>query len=608
LLAPARDLECGLAAIDCGADAVYVGATRFGARARAANPVADVEALARHAHTYWARVYVTLNTLLRDDELPEAVRLAHRLYDAGVDGLIVQDLGLLECDLPPLPLIASTQLHNHTPERVAFLERVGFRRAILARELSLEEIHAIRQATTIELECFVHGALCVCYSGQCYLSHAIGGRSGNRGECAQPCRRKYSLVDGSGATLVANRYLLSLKDLNLSEHLADLTDAGVTSFKIEGRLKDRAYVANVVSAYRRALDQVLVSGNLSRSSSGESRVEFTPDLRKTYNRGYTTHFLHGRVESPGSIETPKMVGEPVGRVVAVRDRSFDLEPDAVELHSGDGICFFDRARSLRGTLVNGVRGSLVRVNDVEGMEEGTLIYRNHDRVFLSGLEKGRVERTIGVWLELANAPEGLLLTAVDEDGNEAAAEWVGEGTVAEKPERALANARKQLCKMGGTPFACLGLEVACPEVPFVPLSELNGLRRDVLAGLEDVRERNRPVLEQTISPNDAPFPAARLTYLGNVLNRKAAAFYRRHGVGDIEPAAESGLDMRGRRVMRSRYCIRHQLGLCPGRGGAGVEEPLALVDEEGRRLDLRFDCAACEMEVLLRTNRQKRRA
>jgi collagenase-like PrtC family protease len=311
LLAPAKDLDTGLAAINCGADAVYIGAAQFGAREAAANSLEDLEALVAHAHKYWARVYVTVNTLLRNDELPEAVRLIHRLHAAGVDALIIQDAGLLECDLPPLPLIASTQMHNHTPERVAFLEKVGFQRVILARELSLEQIRAIRAQTTLELECFVHGALCVSYSGQCYLSYAIGGRSGNRGQCAQPCRRRYSLVDSRGQTLASDRYLLSLRDLNLSADLKDLLEAGVSSFKIEGRLKDIHYVMNVVSYYRQQLDAILAGKGLQKSSSGRSQVGFTPDLAKTFNRGFTTYFLKGRDAAMHDHAAPKFTGAAV---------------------------------------------------------------------------------------------------------------------------------------------------------------------------------------------------------------------------------------------------------------------------------------------------------
>ncbi len=598
LLAPARDLECGLAAIDCGADAVYIGAARYGARAKAGNSVADIETLARHAHKYWAKVYVTLNTLLHDDELPSAVNLAHQLYEAGVDALIVQDVGLLECDLPPLPLIASTQMHNATPAKVAFLEQVGLQRVILARELDLDQIKAIRQQTSIELEFFVHGALCVSYSGQCYMSYAIGGRSGNRGECAQPCRRSYRLVDRDRKTLVEDRHLLSLKDLNLSEHLGDLIDAGITCFKIEGRLKDPAYIVNVVSYYRRQLDDVLRARGLSKSSSGQSQVDFEPDPVKTFNRGYTTHFLHGRAESPGSIDTPKMVGEFVGRVARMHKRSFELEPGFAPLHNGDGLCFFDSSGTLRGTTVNGVRGRTITPHKLGGLEKGIRIYRNHDHEFLNHLKKCRVERQIGVRLKLGETPKGFILSATDEDGNTTMGVLADDKVKAEKPEKVLDSVRKQLQKMGETEFVCTELEIDWQDVYFVPLSALNGLRRRTLQKLGAARAHNRSVLERAISKNSVPYPEETLTYLGNVLNQRSAAFYGRHGVTQIEPAAESGLMMQGQRVMRTRYCIKHQLGFCHRDGDAPrLREPLYLVDEDGHEYELRFDCAACEMEV-----------
>ena len=584
LLAPARDLECGIAAIDCGADAVYIGAPRFGARAAAGNSMEDIAALVRHAHKFWARVYVTLNTLLFDDELEPACAMAWQLHEIGVDGLIIQDTGLLECALPPLPLIASTQMHSHTPERVAFLERVGFRRAILARELTLDEIRAIRRAApAIELECFVHGALCVCFSGQCLLSYALGGRSGNRGQCAQPCRRLYTLVDAEGRTLASERHLLSLRDLNLSERLPGLLAAGVTSFKIEGRLKDRTYVANVVSLYRERLDEA----GVARSSSGTSHAGFEPDLAKTFNRGFTTYYLDGRGEAVGSPDTPKMAGESVGRVAEVAPDSFAIDGQ-VELHPGDGLAFFGSDGKLRGTLVNAVRGRTVFPQKIEGIEPGAAIYRNHDHAFLSHVASARPERRIGVSMTLG--PAGLV--ALDHDGNRAEAP-LGPAPAAEKPEAALATLRRQIAKTGDTEFACTSVDIALDPVPFVPVSALNALRREVLDRLTAVRETNRPRPEGRIAPNDTPYPESELSYLGNVLNAKAEAFYRRHGVERIERAAESGLDLSGRRVMTTRYCIREQLGLC----GADVAEPLALIDDEGRRLELKFDCDHCAMDV-----------
>jgi collagenase-like PrtC family protease len=599
LLAPARDLETGLAAINCGADAVYIGATRFGAREAAGNPLADVEKLATHAHKYWARVYVTVNTLLRDDELPEAVRLIQQLYAAGADALIIQDVGLLECDLPPLPLIASTQMHNHTPERVRFLEKVGFQRVILARELSLEQIRAIRAQTTLELECFVHGALCVSYSGQCYLSYALGGRSGNRGQCAQPCRRRYSLEDGRGQPLVRDRYLLSLRDLNLADHLQDLLEAGVSSFKIEGRLKDRPYVMNVVSAYRRRLDELLPRLNRRKSASGKSTIDFEPDLAKTFNRGYTTYFLKGRDASMPSPDTPKHVGEPVGRVAALGRNFFKL-PAAAPLHNGDGLSFFDRRQELTGTTVNTVAGDAVYPDKMAGIDLGTAIYRNHDQAFLHRLSRSRAERRVTVTLWLTETPDGFRLRAGDEDGITAECTVSFEKRPAEKPEEARASMARQLRKTGGTEFSCVEVHIDLTPAYFLPLSELNAQRRRVLEQLSKTRAAQRPVGRGGVLRNEVPFPQTSLTHRGNVLNASAAVFYRRHGVTDIAPAAESGVDLRGQAVMTTKFCLRQQRGLCPRQtpGKALAAEPLYLVDEDGRRLRLQFNCGPCEMEVI----------
>lgn len=605
LLAPAKDLECGLAAIDSGADAVYLGASRFGARAKAGNPLEEISTLVEHAHRYWARVYVTVNTLLHDDELPEAVRLIHQLHEAKVDAVIIQDMGLLESDLPPVALIASTQMHNHTPERVAFLEQIGIRRVILARELSLPEIRAIRARTTIELESFIHGALCVSYSGQCYLSYAIGGRSGNRGECAQPCRRRYTLVDADGKLLVKDRYLLSLRDLNLTACLGDLLDAGITSFKIEGRLKDRAYVANVVSWYRQQLDRVLATRGWARSSSGRTRFDLKPDVSKTFNRGFTTYFLHGRREPPGAIDSPKMVGEHVGTVTGVQGSTFVLD-SGVALNSGDGLCWFDSRHELCGTVVNAARSALhspgkvsVTPQRMAGIRQGLAVYRNHDHVFLRQAERSRPVRKIAVRLRLQRSAEGLTLHVEDEDGNRAAATLATEPEPARKPDEAEATARAQLSKTGSTPYVCVAVELDWAQAPFLPVAALNSLRRDALDRLDAVRDARRPLMQGQIQRNEVPYPERTLTYRGNVLNQRAADFYRRHGVEEIAPAAESGRDMAGEVVMRTRYCIKHQLGMCDGTPRAGdLQEPLYLIDEDGRRYRLRFRCADCEMEVI----------
>jgi len=600
LLAPARDLECARAAIDCGADAVYIGAEQFGARAAAGNSLHDIAALAAYAHQYWARVYVTINTLLHDHELPAAERLARDVYEAGADALIVQDVGLLECDLPPIPLVASTQMHNHTPARVAFLDRVGFGRAILARELTLDEIQAIRRAApTIELECFVHGALCVSYSGQCYLSLALGGRSGNRGQCAQPCRKPYRLEDAHGRTVHESSHFLSLHDLSLSAHLPALLDAGVTSFKIEGRLKDKAYVANVVAHYRDRLDAAMPDRGLRRSSSGTPRPGFTPDLDKTFHRGYTTYILRGRTQKIGRPATPKMIGEEVGRVKTVSHSSVAVAT-RLALAPGDGICFFDAGGNLQGTAVNAVQGTTLTVQNAQGIRPGTLLYRNHDHAFLSEIKAARTERRIFVALTLRSIPGGVSLLARDEDGVEAEHRLVCVVEAARQPDAALATIRRQLMKTGESIYACAEVDVQGESTPFLAVSVLNAMRRETLDALTAERRRRHPRATGGAIQNSVPYHERELTYLGNVLNKKAEAFYRRHGVSRISHAAESGLDLHGRKVMMTRYCLMHQLDLCRAPGvERSITQPLYLVDDEGNRLRLDFDCTLCQMEIFL---------
>ncbi len=597
LLAPAKDLESGKIAINAGADALYIGAAKFGARQAVGNSVGDIEQLAKYAHKYWGRVYAVLNTLLYDSEIDEALKLSHQLYEAGVDALIIQDLGLLESDLPPLPLYASTQMHNHTPERVAFLEKVGFQRAILARELSLEQISAIRAATNIEIETFVHGALCVSYSGQCALSYALGGRSGNRGECAQSCRRPYTLKDKKGNALVQNSHLLSLKDLNLSDYLEDLIAAGVTSFKIEGRLKDQAYVKNIVAHYRQRLDTLLPRLGARPASSGIVEHHFQPDPAKTFQRGFTTYFITGeRVDMP-SFETPKNAGEPIGIVTALDAKTFTLNIPA-PLNNGDGLTFFSRAGALMGTLVNGVAGKKITPAKMDGIYIGAQIRRNADRAFLKQLERSKPSRNIRVELHFAESPHGFLLAAQDEDGNRIEIPLKSEKIPAKKKEQALATLKEQLTKLGESDFICTAFSTELSQAYFFPRATLNALRRELVEKLGATRAAKFPRLAGKIIQHDALFPEKKLSYWGNVLNEKAADFYRRHGVDEIEPAAESGLNMKGRKVMTTKHCIKYELGGCP-HGDAPVKftEPLYLVDENEVALRLAFNCKACVMEV-----------
>ncbi len=604
LLAPAKDGPTAQAAILCGADAVYLGAPRFSAREAAGNAVSVIQEVAAFAHQYYAKVYVALNTLLHDDELPAAERLVRQLHDAGVDGLIVQDVGLLELDVPPVPLIASTQMHNATVEKVQFLEQVGFSRVILARELTLEQIREIRSRTRIELECFIHGALCVGTSGQCYMSYALGGRSGNRGQCAQPCRRLYTLRDQAGNEIVKDRHLLSLKDLCLADHLEGLIDAGVSSFKIEGRLKDIPYVENTVAFYRQRLDEVGVSRGLRRSSSGSVHLAFEPNLAKTFNRSFTDYGLTGKTGSVASMDTPKSVGEPIGTVTRVEKSSFLLDRDH-DLHNADGLCFFDAERNLDGTVVNRVEGRRVHPQKMQGIRVGLEIRRNFDHAFSRALTGQAAERKIGLTMSLQESADGLLLSATDEDGNQAEV-TIAEALPAEKKEAARQTLQTQLTRLGNTIFDCSDLQLQTQGAWFLPVSRLNAAKRELVERLLHVREANRPRPTGGVKRNDVRYPQADLTFLGNVLNAKARAFYRRHRVETIEPAAESGIDMSGKVVMTTKYCLRKELGQCPGRGSGTVAEPMILEDQEGRRYPVRFRCRDCGMDILLDGDKETR--
>jgi 23S rRNA 5-hydroxycytidine C2501 synthase len=599
LLAPAKNEECGRVAIDCGADAVYIGAPQFGAREDAGNPLDVIAALTAYAHQYWVRVYVTVNTLLYDREIAPAVRLIHDLHKINVDAVIIQDMGLLECQLPAISLFASTQTHNATPEKVAFLEKVGFSRVILARELSLTQIKAIREAApTVELECFVHGALCVCYSGQCSMSYALGGRSGNRGACAQPCRKPYQLLDEKGQAMGAERHWLSIQDMNRSKAIPELLDAGVTSFKIEGRLKDRAYVANVVAAYRKRVDEALRGRTETRCSSGESTPDFAPDIHKTFNRGYTPYFLYERAEKIGAQDTPTMRGECVGVIVGTAGPRFLLDRPSV-LVAGDGICFLDARNRLQGSTVNESADLYFVPEKRSGLKAGVAIYRNHDHAFLHALQKAVPKRQIEIEMAVRLSHQGLEITAADQDGVTVTVCMEEALSEATNPAKAIETIQKQLGKTGASEFACRSVAVKGERVPFIPIAKLNAWRRHVLEALRQERLCKRPVMAASGIHRGIPCPETVLTYQGNVLNEKALAFYQARGAAVQEAAAESGLDLHGRTVMTTKYCIRYERNQCPlHHPHSDQPVPAFLQDQEGHRFRLEYDCNECVMRIL----------
>lgn len=598
LLAPAKNLAFGIEAIKHGADAVYIGGPAFGARAAAGNSVADIEQLAAFAHRYGAQVFVALNTILKDSELAQAEVLAHQIWNAGADALIVQDLGLLQCDLPPIALHASTQLDNRTPEKVRFLQDVGFSQVVLARELSLEQIRAVSEQTSVQLEFFIHGALCVAYSGQCYISHALTGRSANRGECAQICRVPCSLKTREGETLVQDQHLLSLKDMNQTANLRAMIDAGIRSFKIEGRLKDLSYIKNVTAWYRQHLDEILEERpELSRSSAGRSQYSFVPNPDKTFNRGSTDYFLLGRQPTITSFRTPKYIGEEVGKVTRVGSNWFEVSGET-EFNNGDGLCYFNARQVVNGLRVNRADGRrLFTAEPVRGLTVNTVLYRNRDQVFDGTLEKESATRQIGVTQHFSETSDGFLLQMTDEQGVSVSIPLVAEKSPANNPERAFQSIREQLAKLGNTLFYSQHIDVTLEQAWFIPVSALNALRRQAVEALEAARinDYQRPLRHQAVG--NPAFPQENLSYLGNVYNHAAENFYRMHGVDDIAPAYELNQEADEVSLMITKHCLRYTQNMCPKEVKGLKPDPLVL--EMGNDIfRLKFDCKRCEMHVL----------
>ena len=596
LLSPAKDLACGIEAIRHGADAVYIGAPRFSARAAAGNTTDDIRALCDYAHLFGARVYVALNTILKEEELKEAERIIHRLYEAGADALITQDMAIATMDLPPIPLHASTQMDNRTPEKVRFLQDVGFTQVVLARELSLEQIREIARRTTVPLEVFVHGALCVSYSGQCYLSAALGGRSANRGECAQYCRLPYTLVDADGREIAAGKHLLSLKDMNRGDYLEDLLDAGVSSLKIEGRLKEVSYVKNVTAWYRRRLDAILARRpEYRKASAGHCDYTFEPAAEKSFNRGFTPFFLRGRSRDITSFDTPKSAGEPVGTVKDVRGNSFSLQ-GTTTLRNGDGLTFFNERGTLEGFRVNRVEADRVFTLERPALRPGTRLYRNHDQAFERLLEKPSAERRLSLQMEFTDNAFGFTLCLTDETGARVmlAKPFPKETARVEQT----GNIRTQLSKLGGTPFEATEIDVRLSGRWFVPSSLLAEMRREGIERLLAVRRvRYRRELARVDRTSTISYPERTLTYLGNVSNSLAEAFYRQHGVERVEKAFELS-PRTGVPLMFTKHCLRYSMGWCPvhQKGQSPYKEPYYLRYKD-TLLRLRFRCDECRMEI-----------
>lgn len=599
LLAPAKDKNCAIAAINYGADAIYIGASEFGARKNVPNSLLDIKEIVEYAHKFNVKVYITINTILNDDEILKAQKLIYDLYEIGVDAIIVQDMGFFELDLPPIPLHASTQCDNRTPQKVKFLEQAGASRVILARELSLEQIEEIKKQTNVELETFIHGALCVSYSGQCYLSQAIGGRSANKGECAQPCRKKYSLVDAEGNFIAKHKHLLSLKDFRASKNLKKLAEIGVTSFKIEGRLKDENYVKNVVGYYRKLIDDL----GLGKTSSGKVIFDFEPKLEKSFNRGFTDYFLRERAEC-FSFLSPKSMGEYLGKVKKISGNYFKLETAEKDIiiSPQDGLCYYI-GEELSGCLVNKVEKFQVggnkqhkfapeeRIypNRMDGIKEGTEIYRNFDSDFEKKLQNSKTCRKIGtnVFFNLNK------IAATDEDGNCVEISYSFE-EFAQNEQKMTENIQNQLKKSGDSDFLVENVEIKTDKIPFLPVSKINEIRRELLESLMAERLKNYRKSERKYTEEQVSYPEKEINYTGNVLNKYAKAFYEKHGCKVAEMAFETGLSKEGKKVMTTKHCLKYAFNLCRSKD---APKKLFLIDEKGKKYPLQFNCENCEMEI-----------
>ena len=592
LLSPAKNLECGIAAIDHGADAVYIGAPRFGARAAAGNSIDDIRQLCDYAHQFGAKVYVTVNTIIYDSELEDTQQLLQQLSEAHADAVLVQDMSLLSS---PIALHASTQTDNRTPDKVRWLRSLGFRRVVLARELSADEIAAIhREVPDVELEVFVHGALCVSYSGLCYASQHCFGRSANRGECAQFCRMKFDLIDDEGHVIERQRHLLSLKDLNQSQHLEELVEAGATSFKIEGRLKGLDYVKNVTAYYSERLNAIIARHPdlYERASRGRCHYTFEPSLSKTFNRGYTNYFLHGRTSGIASFDTPKAMGEFVGTVKELRGNSFNVAGVA-RFANGDGLCYLNDEHELEGFRVNRVEGNRLYPQKMpRSLRAGLRLYRNQDQDFERLLSKPSSERKMPVSMRLSVTADGFALQIDDHKP----VSIVAEHQQAKTSQRE--NIVRQLTKLGGTPYECSDVELPEGFDYFIPSSLLAELRHKAVAAINAPLTPSEPIEGQGSTELPADDYYTRVPYIYNIANQASRQFYEQQGLASPVPAYE--LQPRSPHLlMQCRHCLRYALGYCVKHGGRRPtwREPLSLVLSDGRRFPLEFDCRHCQMNV-----------
>ena len=595
LLSPARDVNIAREAILHGADAVYIGAPKFSARVAAGNSIEEIASLVEFAHIYGAKIYVALNTIIKEEEIAEVEALINSLYKIGVDALIVQDMGITKMNIPPIQLHASTQCHNASVEQVRFLEESGFSQVVLARELNICQIEEICKNTSVPIEIFIHGALCVSYSGRCYLSQALAKRSANRGECAQFCRLAYNLEDGEGNVLIKDKHLLSLKDMNRSSSIEALLDAGVTSLKIEGRLKDVEYVKNVTAYYRSILDEIFARrSEYTPASSGRVKVNFTPNPYKSFNRGFTSYYTDSEeFKNIASINTPKSIGERVGLVKSVQANFIEVSSE-VELHNGDGLCFTSKDGDFSGFGINTVEDNRIFPSSMPNIKRGDIIYRNNDIKFSKLLSSPTAERRIETSITLLYDKQHLALQITDDKGNSVITkENVGELELAKTNQKN--NQETQLSKLGNTPFKATNMNVSQTENIFIPSSILTKMRRAATEELITLRIKNHPRPEKGLDLKPT-YSQSELDFDANVANSKAIEFYKEHGVEKISQAYELK-PVNDAHLMTTIHCIRRCFGKClKTKQGADWKEPLFLVSDKSK-LQLHFNCKECKMII-----------
>ncbi len=600
LLSPAKDLKIGITAINFGADAVYIGAEKFGARASAANSIADIEQLIKYAHKYYAKVYATVNTIFNDREAESVRDLIYRLYNIGADALIIQDMGILEMDIPSIPLFASTQTNNYELERIKFLESVGISRVILARELSLGQIREIRDNTNVELESFVYGALCVSLSGQCYISQSACSRSANRGQCSQICRHKFNLSDQQGNLIITNKHLLSLKDLNLENYIADLVNAGISSFKIEGRLKDINYVKNMTAYFRNKIDIFLNhSDKYLKSSSGYTELDFVPNIESTFNRTFTNYFIDDSPEKMANIETPKYVGKYIGSVIKCEPNRLILDTE-IQINNGDGLSYFTKNNELKGFRVNrAIENTILLLDNIDTLPVGTKLYRNQDIEFENALNSSKSNRKITANISISENPDKINFSISDENNNTALIEIANNYIIADNKDKAQFNLKKQLSKSGNSIYRIKNINNNIENIYFIPISELNNIRRELILKLDLERERNRPLIE--INKGNLPISlmGKTLDYKSNIMNCYAKKFYEKLGAEVIELSPELTHNYTDKILMNTRYCIKRELGQCPKSNSESTLGKTLYLEDDSNKYILEFDCKICFMKVIL---------